>query len=154
MTRYLMYKHKINNMGDERLPKNALNSSQNHVHLKWVWCTNTMAWFNENDTLQDIINFKNIITSKSIEKIWCKKELDMKWKSRYYKVVMNPNLKVQKYLSILSSSKNNINITKIRTNSLELNSERGHWSVPKTPWEEMIFHICESWGLSMKITFS
>ena len=118
-------------MGDEKLPKIDLKSTQNHMCLKWGWFKDTMAWLNnwginENDTLQNIINFKNIITSKSIEKMWCKKELDMKRKSRYYKVVMNPNLKVQKYLSILSSSKNNINITEIRTNSLELNSERGH----------------------------
>ena len=31
MTRLLLYKHKINNMGDHRLPKVALNSSQNHL---------------------------------------------------------------------------------------------------------------------------
>ena len=31
MTRYLMYKHKINNMGDQRLPKIALNSNQTHL---------------------------------------------------------------------------------------------------------------------------
>ena len=30
ITRLLLYKHKINNMGDHRLPKLALNSSQNH----------------------------------------------------------------------------------------------------------------------------
>ena len=33
MTTYLMYKHKINNMGNERLPKIALNSSQNQLRL-------------------------------------------------------------------------------------------------------------------------
>ena len=31
MTRYLMYQHKINNMGKERLPKIAFNSSQNQL---------------------------------------------------------------------------------------------------------------------------
>ena len=34
MTRLLLYKHKINNMGDHRLPKLAFNSSQNHLRLK------------------------------------------------------------------------------------------------------------------------
>ena len=78
-----------------------------------------MAWLNhwginENDTLQNIINFKNFITSKSKEKMWCKKELEMKRKSRYYKVAINPNLNVQKYLSMLATSKNKINIAKIK----------------------------------------
>ena len=31
MTRLMLYKHKINNMGDHRLPKLAFNSSQNHL---------------------------------------------------------------------------------------------------------------------------
>ena len=34
MTRLLLYKHKINNMGDHRIPKLALNSMQNHLRLK------------------------------------------------------------------------------------------------------------------------
>ena len=29
-------------------------------------------------------------------------------------------------------------------NSHELHSETGHWSIPKTPWEEMVCHLCES----------
>ena len=59
MTRYMMYKHKINNMGNKRLPKIALNSSQNQLHLKRRWCKDTMAWLNhwgidENNILQNI----------------------------------------------------------------------------------------------------
>ena len=74
MTRYLMYMHKINSMGNERLPKIALNSSQNQLHLKQCWCKDTMAWLKhwgigENDILQNIDNVKNIITSKFKEKI-------------------------------------------------------------------------------------
>ena len=46
MTRYMMYKHKINNMGNERLPKIALESSQNHLRLKRGWCKDAMAWLN------------------------------------------------------------------------------------------------------------
>ena len=34
MTRLLLYKHKLNNIGDHRLPKLALNSSKNHLRLK------------------------------------------------------------------------------------------------------------------------
>ena len=68
MTRYVMYKHKINNMGNERLTKIDLNSSQNQLRLKQCWCKDTMArlnhWgINENDILQNIDNVKNIITS-------------------------------------------------------------------------------------------
>ena len=36
MTRILLYKHKLNNIGDHRLPNLALNSSQNHLRLKQV----------------------------------------------------------------------------------------------------------------------
>ena len=50
----------------------------------------------------------------------------------------------QKYLSIVTISRKKINIVKIRTNSHELHSEIGHWSIPKTPWEERDFHLCES----------
>ena len=52
MTRYLMYKHKINNMGNTRLPKIALNSSQNQLRLKRCWCKDTNhRGINENDIL-------------------------------------------------------------------------------------------------------
>jgi hypothetical protein len=37
MTRYLMYKNKINNMEDKRIPKVASNSNQNHLGLKKRW---------------------------------------------------------------------------------------------------------------------
>ena len=67
MTRYLMYKHKINNVGNTRLPKIDLNSIQNQLHLNRCWGKDTMAWLNhwgidENDILQNIDNVKNIIT--------------------------------------------------------------------------------------------
>ena len=61
-----MYKHKIANMENERLPKIALNSSQNPLRLKRSWCKDTIAWLNhwgidENGTLQNIDNVKNIL---------------------------------------------------------------------------------------------
>ena len=60
-------------MGNERLPKIALKSSQNQLCLKWSWCKDTIAWLNhwgidENDILQNINNVKNITTSKFKEK--------------------------------------------------------------------------------------
>jgi hypothetical protein len=37
MTRYLMYKNKLNNMEDKRLPKISSKSSRNHHRLKRGW---------------------------------------------------------------------------------------------------------------------
>ena len=74
ITRLLLYKHKINNMGDHRLPKLALNSIQNHLRLKQGWYKYTRAWLNhweidENVALQNINSIKNIITSTFKEKM-------------------------------------------------------------------------------------
>jgi hypothetical protein len=55
--------------------------------------------------------------------------------------VIKPNL--EKNLSMLTSVKKKINIAKIRTNSCELHNEIGHWTIPKTPWDERIYHICD-----------
>ena len=46
MTRYLMYKNKLNNMEDKRLPKIALKSSHNHHQLKRGWHKDTPSWLN------------------------------------------------------------------------------------------------------------
>ena len=43
MTRILLYKHKLNSVGDHRLPKLSLNSSQNHLRLKRGWYKDTRA---------------------------------------------------------------------------------------------------------------
>jgi len=74
-----MYKHKINNTGDQRLPKLALKTSQNHLRLKLAWHKDTLTllkhWYKDtltllkhweidgNVTLQNINNIKNIISS-------------------------------------------------------------------------------------------
>ena len=63
-------------MGNDRLPKIALSSSQNQLCLKRRWCKDIMTWLNhwginENDILQNIDNVKNIITSKFKENFWC-----------------------------------------------------------------------------------
>ena len=133
MTRLLLYKHKINDMGDHRLPKLALNSSQNHLRLKQGWYKDTGASLNhweidETIVLQNINNIKNIVTSKFKEKMWCEKDLEAKRKLRYYKEVINPTLEDRKYLSVLTSSKKKINIAKIRTKSHELHSETCRWA--------------------------
>ena len=41
MTRYLMYKNKLNNMEEKRLPKIASKSSHNHHRLKQGWHKDT-----------------------------------------------------------------------------------------------------------------
>ena len=63
--------------------------------------------------------------------MWCDKELLDKRKLRYYKEVVNPNLEDQKYHFVSTSVKKKINIAKIRTNSHELHSEIGRWTIPK-----------------------
>ena len=73
--------------------------------------------------------------------MWCDKELEEKRKLRYYKDVINPNLEDQNYLSILPSVEKKISIAKIRTNSHELYSETGRWSIPKMPWDERACHL-------------
>ena len=65
-------------------------------------------------------------------------------KLRYYKEFINPYFEDQKYLSVVTISKKKINIEKIRTDSHELRSETRHWSIPKSPWVERVFHLCES----------
>ena len=80
----MLYKHKINNMGDHRLPKLALNSSQNHLRLKRDWYKDTRAWLyhweiNENVALQNINNIKKLLLLSSkkkcgVRKIWQLKE--------------------------------------------------------------------------------
>ena len=86
--------------------------------------------------------------------MWSEKDLETKRKLRYYKEVIDPTLEDQKYLFVLTSSKKNINIAKIRTNSHELHRETGSWRVPKTPWVERIYHLCENKNIEVKITSS
>ena len=73
-----------------------------------------------------------------------RKDLEAKRKLRYYKEVINPTLEDQKYISVLTSSKKKTNIAKIRTNSHEILSETGRWTIPKTPWVERICRLCEN----------
>ena len=70
--------------------------------------------------------------------------MEGKRKLRYYKEVIKPNLDSQTYLFFLSNNKKKMNIAKIRTNSHELQSEIRWWSIPKTPWNDKIYQICDS----------
>jgi hypothetical protein len=98
----------------------------------------------EESIMWNIDNITNIITHKFKENMWCDKELMDKRKLRYYKEVVNLNLEDQKYLSVLRSSKKKINIAKIRTNSHELHSKTGRWTIHKTPWDEINCHLCDT----------
>ena len=46
MIRYLMYKHKLNNIADRQLSRIAPNSIQNNPPLKPGWHKDAMTWLN------------------------------------------------------------------------------------------------------------
>ena len=46
MIKYLIYKRKLNNIGDDRLPKMTFNSNQNHLSLKREWLKDAMNCLN------------------------------------------------------------------------------------------------------------
>jgi hypothetical protein len=94
--------------------------------------------------LQNKDTIKNTIKSKFKEKMWCDKELEEKIKLIYYEEVINPNLEDQNYLSVLTSIKKKISLAKIKTNSHELHSEIGRWSIPKMPWDKRVCHLCDT----------
>ena len=72
------------------------------------------------------------------------KEWEGKRKLRSYKEVINPTLDNYNYLFVLTITKKKINIARIRTNSHELRSEIGRWSIHKTPWNDRVCHICDT----------
>ena len=90
---------------------------------------------------------QNIITSKFKEKVWCEKNLGVKRKLRYYKKLINSNLGDEKYLSVVTSSRKKINITKVKTNSHKLHNKTGHLFMTKTLWEERVCHLCDSMSI-------
>ena len=85
--------------------------------------------------------------------LWFEENLAVKIKLRYYKEVINPNLEDQKYLSVVTRSRNKIYIAKIRTNSHELHRKTRRWSIPKTPWAERVCLLCESMSVEDKSHF-
>jgi hypothetical protein len=55
MTRFLIYKNKLNNMEDMRLPKIASNSSHNHHQIKRGWHKDARSWLNYWGIMEDTI---------------------------------------------------------------------------------------------------
>jgi hypothetical protein len=124
-------------MDDKKLLKIASNSSQNQPQLKWGWHKNAKPWLNhwgiqEYAILQNTDIIKNIFTFKFKENnLWCDKELEDKWKLRYYKEVVNPNLEDRKYLSTLNNTKKKINIAKFKPTPTRCITQLGFGQFPK-----------------------
>jgi hypothetical protein len=76
--------------------------------------------------------------------MWCDKELEEKIKLRYYKDVINPYIEDTNYLFAFPNVKEKISISRIRTNSHELHSEIGRWSILKMPWDEILCLLCDT----------
>ena len=76
---------------------------------------------------------EDITISKFKDKLWEDKELEDKRKLRYYKEVINPTFDNENDLFVLSNNKRKMNITEIRNNSHELESQIGCWTRPKMP---------------------
>ena len=112
-----------------------------------------MWWIDENVTLQNIDDIKNIITFEFKEKLWCDENLEDKRKLRYYNEFINHNLEDQNYLFVLTSIKKKIHIAKIRMNSHELHREIGRRTFHKTSWAESIYHLCETMSIEDKKHF-
>lgn len=150
MFRYLSYNKKLHNMESKRLPKFASNFSQNpHLCLKQGQHQDAQSWLKLWGIKEEIIvgskdSIKDNITSSFKDKMWDAKELEGKRKLSYCKEVINPTLNNQNYLSVLTSTKKKMNISRIRTNSHELRSETEWWSTPKTPWDDRICQICDT----------
>ena len=66
---------------------------------------------------------KDTITSNFKDKLWNDKGLEGKRKLRYYKEVIKPTLDNENHLFVLTSTKKKMSITRIITNSHELESE-------------------------------
>jgi len=78
-------------------------------------------------------NIKDTINPNFSYKMWDVKKMEDKRKLRYYKEVINPIVDNHKYLSMLTSTKSKMNITRIRTKSRELQSDTKRSSTPKIP---------------------
>jgi hypothetical protein len=64
--KYLMYKNKLNNMEDKRLPKIASKSSHNHHRLKRGWHKDARSWLNYWGIMEEtILQKKDTIKKKS-----------------------------------------------------------------------------------------
>jgi len=86
-------------MEDNGFPKIASNSNKNpHLLLNRGSHKDSQYWLDNWVIKEELIlynkdNIKNIMTSTFKEELWSDKELEEKRKLRYYKEVINPNLK-------------------------------------------------------------
>ena len=64
VTRYLMYKNKLNNIEDTRIPKIASESSHNHHRLKRGWHKDARSWLNYWGIMADTICRIKILLKK------------------------------------------------------------------------------------------
>ena len=78
-------------------------------------------------------NIKDTINPNFRDKMWDVKKMEDKRKLRYYKEVINPIVDNQNYLSMLTTIKSKMNISRIRNKSRELQSDSKRSSTPKTP---------------------
>ena len=70
MTTYLMYKNKLNNMEDKRLPKIASKESHNHHQLKREWNKDAWSWLNYWGIIEEtILQNKDTVKKKRHIKI-------------------------------------------------------------------------------------
>lgn len=100
------------------------------------------------------LNSINAIASKFKNKSWNDNDLKGKIQLIYYKEVINPTLGNQNYLCILTSTRNKMNIAKIRTNFHEIWSEIRHWFMSKTPIDEIIYYLYNIKKVKYKKTLS
>lgn len=153
-----MYKKKLYNMEAKRLPKIPSNSSQNYVQLKRWWHNHVNSSLNNWNIREMILsrnkdNIKNIITSKFKDMLWSDEELEGKIKLRYCNEVINPTPANQNYLYILTNAKKRMNITRIRANSHELQSETRSLYIPRIPLDETICLLCDTKRFSYEKNF-
>jgi hypothetical protein len=64
MTRYLMYKNKLNNIEDKSLPKISSKSSHNHHRIKRGWHKNARSWLNYWGIMEETILQIKILLKK------------------------------------------------------------------------------------------
>ena len=106
------------------------------------------------NTICNINNAKNIITSKFKEKLWCEENLTVKRKLRYYKEVINPNMEDQNYLLVVISLWKKINIPRLEWTLMNSIAKQGVVLSLKLHIQKG-FVICVSlWVLRMTVTFS
>ena len=83
MTRYLIYKNKLNNMEDKRLPKISSKLSHNHHRLKRGWNKDAQSWLNYWEIMEDtILQNKDTIKKMSNQNLRRKCGVIKSWRKK------------------------------------------------------------------------